>query len=545
MSNVIDRINKEMPEKINTLSEEYKAVFGKIDFIPTLPIVESSDYNCGAVSNELEFIINYIEEAISSYNPDNAQGSLLDKIILFMLNITRIYNESDASLLLRYKSFIRRNSNPRWETDWSLKDILKYFFSTQTIYIEDNYIETDLILNGGFESLTGPLFNSWSKSEAGSSTIADSADSFQDSHACKMHVDSSNSAVAIYQTINALVAGNYKFEFWYKDDNLCPVTNELKVIVQRSTDSYYYNFATNAWQAGAAYKSILRIGTTWTFEGLYINNTNTYNLTFTFQNDGAASAAYNIYLDRVKFGIWQDYPSVKYLIVFTQNAGQATDFSLFDNINSVISGKCEDITSPTLDTTIVLINGTWVQDIVNKYQGLSSWLLTKTTAPAGGIASVVLSADSLTTDLHGLTVNRSYRLTARLRSNAATIGNAQLIFHQYYSAAWHTTVLSPTNINNWDYIEGTIALNSAATGAYLSLEIATGEAAGIYVGLDNIQLTLIPSTPANEWAYASFWDQGYIKGEGSGYTSDYIQSLLNRAKIAGTKATFETMVKIT
>mgnify|MGYP000380125507 CR=1 FL=1 len=47
----IDLVNKAISPAINVYGDEYKALMGDSDFIPELTILESDDFNCGAVCN--------------------------------------------------------------------------------------------------------------------------------------------------------------------------------------------------------------------------------------------------------------------------------------------------------------------------------------------------------------------------------------------------------------------------------------------------------------------------------------------------------------
>ena len=60
--------------------------------------------------------------------------------------------------------------------------------------------------------------------------------------------------------------------------------------------------------------------------------------------------------------------------------------------NLMLHGNCDSDDAPTLDgTPYAAINGTWSRDEDQKYEGVSSWCLEKTTSAGGGQASAYFS----------------------------------------------------------------------------------------------------------------------------------------------------------
>lgn len=314
---IIDLINKRMPHAVKKTGKEYEAIWGKTQYTENETIESSADYNCGAIANELEYLRAYINRSITSMNLDQAEEELLDKIITFFLNISRIYDETDTSLRKRFFAFIRRLGNKRWSTTWSFKDVFSYFFNPDNIYVIENYIEDDdQILNGDFENVTEGSFDNWSKYESGSSVInVNTTEMFQEAKCPEFSIDSSNSEVSLSQTISSVSAGDYKLSLFYKDDEILSSGDVVKLTIQRSGDNYYYNFDTLSWQAAAASKELPIVGDYYRYAGVHVKNEDTRNLTLKIANAGSAGTAYKFYVDRVKFGEWKTYPSVKVLIV--------------------------------------------------------------------------------------------------------------------------------------------------------------------------------------------------------------------------------------
>ncbi|KKL74400.1 hypothetical protein LCGC14_2065250, partial [marine sediment metagenome] len=217
MGRIIDHLNAIMP--IDVTTKEYEAIFGKIIYTENIPIVTSSDYNSGAVANELEFLKRYISLVLTSLNINNAEDVYLEKVINFFSGLRRIFDEEDADLKNRFDALILRNENTSWMTIWSMIDVFSYFFNKDNIYIIENYVETNLISNGGFEEGTGNVFTDWTKSESGSSVIVEAAggDEFIDDRAAEFQVDSFNSNISLSQTVSNVAQGNYKVDLFYWD----------------------------------------------------------------------------------------------------------------------------------------------------------------------------------------------------------------------------------------------------------------------------------------------------------------------------------------
>ena len=58
---IIELLNRRMPTLLNIRNEIYESFVGKVDFTPNSPITKSSDYQCGAIANELEYLKGYID----------------------------------------------------------------------------------------------------------------------------------------------------------------------------------------------------------------------------------------------------------------------------------------------------------------------------------------------------------------------------------------------------------------------------------------------------------------------------------------------------
>jgi len=147
--NVIDVFNSTVSDAINKNGDTYKAVIGNKDFIPDPVIVESSDFNCGALSNELEFARVVSQYYYQSLDPNEASGDELTELLNAFINIPRIGStESDESFYTRFKFIVNQNNNMARTTKWAIRDALSYYlqapitfdivepFSATSLYFE-------------------------------------------------------------------------------------------------------------------------------------------------------------------------------------------------------------------------------------------------------------------------------------------------------------------------------------------------------------------------------------------------------------------------
>ena len=102
-------------------------------------------------------------------------------------------------------------------------------------------------------------------------------------------------------------------------------------------------------------------------------------------------------------------------------------------------GNCESATGPTFSgdsiTPKVAYNGTYARTSSMSHLGAYSYKLNKTSSSDSSIAW--FCDGIVTTDLHGLKVDRTYQIEASVYSDVATASNAFIAFDAYYSGTWN------------------------------------------------------------------------------------------------------------
>lgn len=311
---VIAELNDFMMTMLDKTTDEYEAIFGKEDFTPLSPIDESSDYQCGAIANELEYVKAFVDYITRTADFDGFQGTYLEKLVYYFTGLKRWYLETDEELINRFKALIIRSNNPSWITVWMIRDVMSYFVDVEVVYVTENITLDEFITDGSFE--LDPTVN-WNTSAAGSSTVNFvSHDMFYGLTCAELYVDSSGSACSLSQTLTGVSAAHYVLNFFTKDDRLLPTDDLFEVIITRASDGYYYNFDTLEWQAASASRVISKNpGTRYESKQLFVDVPSLDDLTITFQNVGGTSDEYTFYIDHVEFGTMLDYPTVRVILV--------------------------------------------------------------------------------------------------------------------------------------------------------------------------------------------------------------------------------------
>ena len=169
-----------------------------------------------------------------------------------------------------------------------------------------------------------------------------------------------------------------------------------------------------------------------------------------------------------------------------------------DNGTLMNYADCESTSLPQIDGN-VLTNCTFARSSTEKHSGSYSYKLTKTIA-AGTGASALFTDNSITTDMHGMLLKQGgYRLSLWVyipTSGGCLPGEVRVRMNQYYSAAWHTEEVIPTEQDEWEYIEVDITLNAAVTGMLSYIQIESPAANTEFLYVDDIRLT--PLGIANE-----------------------------------------------
>lgn len=526
-----------MPTKVSKTTKEYEAIIGKSEFTPNSPINLSSDYNCGAVANELEYLRAYINYVVNSDNLNDLDTYFLEDVVEFFTTYKRIHDETDENYRNRAVAFLQRKNNKRWVTKWAIRDVFSYFFNITNIYvIENGILATDnLVLNSDLEDTTGSNFDNWTISVSGTSTIdIDTTNPFTNTKCAKYTIDASNSTADIHQIVSSVSAGDYKVSCFAKAD--IALTDGIHIKIQRSSDSYYYNFSTYTWQSGTTNQKF-DLTTTYQYLSASFSLASTDSITITIERDTATS--HILYVDRIRMGEYKTYPSINVLIISEGSLGGYASLS-DGNIDQLIDrGDCESTTPPALtpETTNTLSNCTFAQSSVQKYAGSYSYLFTKTVA-SGTEGTVSLQANESNTDMHGLIAGKTYTFMARVFiPSGGILGSEVKLEISDYDGGWTTTIQAASNTyDSWQSVRVVRTIRAAATGIIVHIIADSNADNGETFYVDDIR---VAEGDVGVYDYDSFLDNDYLSGAGGGFTPTVYTDLLDRIKVAGSYANLE------
>ncbi len=130
---MIQLFNRNISSKINTDDVAYQTWIGADPFTPEITIVDSGDFNCGAVCNELEFARTVTDYTVASLSIDDADDNELNEVINGFIDLPRRGAvEADELFRNRFKFLTVEQANARRTTKWAILDAVSYFVSDMT-----------------------------------------------------------------------------------------------------------------------------------------------------------------------------------------------------------------------------------------------------------------------------------------------------------------------------------------------------------------------------------------------------------------------------
>jgi hypothetical protein len=130
-----------------------------LDFLPTGvnkndPVVQAifSDFEGdGAIANEIDALISFIDYYTRTDDVKNHQGSALEMITKLFTGMRRQLEENDAHLLQRMRALAERQGDEIWGNASNLEHIFETYFDGVNTYVCENTNEESLLRNGDFE----------------------------------------------------------------------------------------------------------------------------------------------------------------------------------------------------------------------------------------------------------------------------------------------------------------------------------------------------------------------------------------------------------
>lgn len=127
--NLIDTFNLSVSNAINKRGDFYEVLIGKEEFTPETTIVDSGDFNCGAVMNELEFCRAVSQYYVESFDIDGTDGVNLELLINALIDMPKRPGEEEATFRKRFLFISIQKNTVRWTTRGSILQAISYFVS--------------------------------------------------------------------------------------------------------------------------------------------------------------------------------------------------------------------------------------------------------------------------------------------------------------------------------------------------------------------------------------------------------------------------------
>lgn len=300
----ISEINRQILSAFNKDNEFYEALWGKIEFTPNTTINLPNDYNCGSFANALEYLYQYVRD-LTNHDISELPSNSIDIIVYFFTKIKRNVEETDSSLISRMESLVVREHDFRSErmgTPWDIFNVLSYYVERDQLYYVPNKVITDLIVNGKFEDEIG---SEWTILPSGDRS---SIDVFSGSYSLDFSAFTSAS-----QTVS-VTAGSYIAHAFIKaQTDPTSETDLMNVLIQRSSDNYYYDTTNYEWVAADPENVFSTEKSGYQLYEEFIIVDGSYDITITFDK------IEDVYLDHVELGLKQ-YPYFEIIYVDTSVA---------------------------------------------------------------------------------------------------------------------------------------------------------------------------------------------------------------------------------
>ena len=127
---MIKTFNSAVSDAVNKKGDFYQVLVGQDPFTPEVTIVESADFNCGALCNELEFARTVSQYYVTCLDLDVAETTNLEDLILGFIDLPRRHEtESDATYRKRFRFIVNEQTYSNRQTRWAILESISYFIT--------------------------------------------------------------------------------------------------------------------------------------------------------------------------------------------------------------------------------------------------------------------------------------------------------------------------------------------------------------------------------------------------------------------------------
>ena len=119
---------------------------------PIIKALISDEKGTGALANEMESLIGFINYYTRTDDVRNHSGKPLEMIVKMFTKLQRRVNESDEILLRRFLALTYRQGDTIWGNALNLKHVFETYFNGITCYVAENTNRESTLPNGSFET---------------------------------------------------------------------------------------------------------------------------------------------------------------------------------------------------------------------------------------------------------------------------------------------------------------------------------------------------------------------------------------------------------
>jgi hypothetical protein len=251
----------------------------------------------GSIAQEFDTYRTNAKECSSvPVTADNVTGELLDELVKRLTGYIRNLEMTDDVLLDYIDVFFRKNGNGSWATKWAIIDAFSYLLEKNSLFLVENWVSTNLMAGNNFEDFDVGVqtaqFGQWIPS--GTSINILDENMFEGTRC--MSVSGTGS---VYQDITS-AAGTYIL--------LVPYTGNGKIIIQRTSDSYYWNFSTMAWNSISSYKAVSNSTSYYKIQELFVIFSSDDTARITFEPETSSDT---FIVDYLRYGLKVAYPYIE------------------------------------------------------------------------------------------------------------------------------------------------------------------------------------------------------------------------------------------
>ena len=238
-------------ELVNQIRSNFPKTIDKSK--PIFSALIANDNGNAAIQEQIDYLLKYMKEWISTPNVYNQSGLMLEKTIKFFSYLERFADETEASLKNRFKAIFVRNHDTKWGTPYDVKSVFRQYFPHAEIYLVENVNKIDSVIPEEANFIVdGDISTSSPTVWKGSGWTADKDAAFSKSYGIKMNTASG----VLYQDIQDLpnrVRINETEPYEYKNLTYYLhffMQGKIDVQITRVDDgtTKYWDYSDNTWK---------------------------------------------------------------------------------------------------------------------------------------------------------------------------------------------------------------------------------------------------------------------------------------------------------